>query len=185
MRKFYCSSAAAIALAMLAGCASGPTIRVDKDPAANLAAYRTFAFFDQVATDRARYSSITTSRLKQATALELRKLGYVYDEKNPQLRVNFFLKVSDKQKISQTPGAGPGRFRGYVAWSGYEVVDYKAGTLGIELVDTEKKLMVWQGIAEGKLSADAMRNSGATLDTAVAEIFRNFTSVRVATLVAR
>jgi hypothetical protein len=184
MRKFNWFGAALLA-AIAAGCATGPTIRVDKDPAADLSRYTSFGFFEQLSTDRARYSTIMTSRLKQATATELKRLGYVYDEKNPQLRVNFFLNVADKQKISQTPAAGPARFRGYGAWYGYETVDYKAGTLGIELVDVQRNTLVWQGIAEGKVSQEAMRNPGAALDATVAEIFRNFTNVPAATLASR
>lgn len=184
MRKSNWFSVVSLTLAVLSGCATGPTVRIDKDPAANLAAYKTFAFFEQLSTDRARYSTITTSRLKQATMLEMKKLGYVYDEANPQLRVNFFLSVSDKQKIQQTPGAGAARFRGYGAWYGYETVDYKAGTLGIEIVDVKKNLLVWQGIAEGKVSAEQMKNPGPALDATVAEIFRNFTNVQPVTLAA-
>jgi hypothetical protein len=182
MRKSNWFSALSLSIAVVAGCATGPTVRIDKDPAANLAAYKTFAFFDHLSTDRARYSTITTSRLKQATMLEMKKLGYVYDEVNPQLRVNFFLNVSDKQKIQQTPGAGPARFHGYGAWYGYETVDYKAGTLGIEIVDAKKNVLVWQGVAEGKLSAETMKNPGPALDATVAEIFRNFTNIPAATL---
>jgi hypothetical protein len=184
MRKSNWFSALSITVAVISGCATGPTVRIDKDPAANLAAYKTFAFFEQLATDRARYSTITTSRLKQATMLEMKKLGYVYDEANPQLRVNFFLNVSDRQKVQQTPGAGPARFRGYGTWYGYETVDYKAGTLGIEIVDVTKNVLVWQGVAEGKVSAEAMKNPGPALDATVAEIFRNFTNVPAMTLAA-
>jgi hypothetical protein len=182
MLKSNWLSVVSLTLAVISGCATGPTVRIDKDPAANLSAYRTFAFFDQTSTDRARYSTIMTSRLKQATMLEMKKLGYVYDEANPQLRVNFFLSVSDRQKIQQTPGAGPARFRGYGAWYGYETVDYKAGTLGIEIVDAKKNALVWLGIAEGKVSKEAMKNPGPALDATVAEIFRNFTNVPAATM---
>jgi hypothetical protein len=182
MRKSHWFHALTLTVAVVSGCATGPNVRVDKDPAANMAAYKTFAFFDQVSTDRARYSTIMTSRLKQATALEMKKLGYVYDEANPQLRVNFFLSVTDRQKIQQTPGAGAARFRGYSAWYGYETVDYKAGTLGIEIVDAKKNVLVWQGVAEGKVSAETMKNPGPALDATVAEIFRNFTNVPAATL---
>ena len=52
--------------ALLQGCASGPEIRADANPEADFAQYRTFGFFDPLATDKAGYSSILTARLKQA-----------------------------------------------------------------------------------------------------------------------
>jgi hypothetical protein len=166
----------AAAAAVVSACASGPKIRVDKDPAANMSAYKTFGFFDHLQTDRPGYSSLMTTRLKLATTQQLERLGYTYDERSPQLRVNFFLKVADKIDIRST--ANPGRVGRYVAWAGYpgtlETVDYKAGTLSIDLVDADTNSLVWQGLAEGKVSEQAMKNPGSAVDAVVASIFGNF-----------
>jgi hypothetical protein len=173
MRKF--KSIFLLSALIAAGCASGPTIRVDKDPTANLADYKTFAFYDQVATDRARYSSIMSARLRQATREQLERLGYVYDESAPQLRVNFFLKITDKQEI---------RAGSYRVWSSYpydiDTVDYKAGTLSIDLVDAKSNSLVWQGLAEGKVPRKALANPDAAVDSVVGEIFRKFPGARTA-----
>lgn len=173
--KFKCFILAT-AVALVSACASGPAVRVDKDPAANMAAYRTFGYFDHLSTDRPGYSSIMTTRLKLATKHQLERLGYTYDEKSPQLRVNFFLKVGDRTDLRST--AAPGRVGRYVAWAGYpgtlETVDYKAGTLSIDLVDTATHSLVWQGIAEGKVSEEAMKNPGPAVDSVVASIFSKF-----------
>jgi hypothetical protein len=185
MRKF--KSILLLSALIAAGCASGPTVRVDQDPAANLSDYKTFAFYDQVATDRARYSSIMSTRLKQATRKQLERLGYVYDESAPQLRVNFFLKVTDQQEIRAA--AGPGGFYHYRAgsyrvWSSYpydiDTVDYKAGTLSIDLVDAKSDSLVWQGLAEGKVPRQAIENPDAAVDSVVGEIFRKFPSAPTA-----
>ena len=158
------------------GCASGPTVIADKAPEADLSSYRTFAFFDRVATDNPSYSTILTSHLKQTTRAELERLGYVYDETAPQLRVNFFLKVEDRQEIRSTPA--PGGFYGYrfYSWGGVDVqtVEYKAGTLSIDLVDAGRNALVWHGLAEGRVHDDAIRNPGAAIGTVVAEIFSAF-----------
>jgi hypothetical protein len=39
-----------------------------------------------------------------------------------------------------------------------ETVTYKAGTANIDVVDAHKKVLIWVGIAEGRLT-DAMMNS--------------------------
>jgi hypothetical protein len=175
MRRFKFLFIAAAA-ALVSACASGPQIRIDKDPAADMSAYKTFGFFEQLPTDQARYSTLTSTRLKLAVTNELQRLGYTYDERAPQLRVNFFVRVTDKQDIRSTPSAG--RVGRYVAWAGYprdlETVEYKAGTLSIDLVDTRSNALVWQGMAAGKLSEEAMRNPGGAIDEVVAGIFRNF-----------
>ena len=173
-----------VVLLLVAGCASGPSIRVDKDPAADMSAYKTFGFFDQLATDRANYSTIVTSRLKQATRTQLEAKGLTYSEQDPDLRVNFFLKVSEKQEVRSTPSATVGvgyyGYRGgmYGAWGGYpydvETVNYKAGTLNIDLVDAKKNSLVWQGLAEGRVSDEAYKNPGPAIDAVVAQIFSNF-----------
>lgn len=171
-------------MVLLAGCATGPTIRVDKDPAANLSVYKTFAYFDQVTTDRANYSTIVTSRLKQATRTQMERVGYKYSEQEPDLRVNFNLNIQQMQDVRSTPsmntGAGFYGYRGgmYGAWGGYpydvETVNYKAGTLSIDLVDARKNTLVWQGLAEGKVKEKSIKDPGPAIDAVVAEIFSNF-----------
>lgn len=178
MRKSHWLHAVALSVAVASGCASGPTIRVDRDPAVDMSTYQTFAFFDQVATDRAQYSTIVTSHLKEATATELKRLGYTYDERSPQLRVNFFLKIADRQEIRSTPSTGVYRYR--FGLSDIETKEYKAGTLGVDLVDAKRNALVWQGVAEGRLRDNASRNSGSAIDAAVAEIFRNFPNASTA-----
>jgi len=162
------------------GCASGPDVRIDQDPTANLASYRSFAFFDRIMIGPASYSTITTTRLKESTRAQLENLGYLYDERHPDFRVNFLLKVVDRQALRSTASSG---FRGYgtaryVAWRGYpydiDTVDYKAGTLGVDLVDTRRNALVWQGIAEGKLTSKALRDPAATVDAVIADLFREF-----------
>ena len=104
----------------------------------------------------------------------LRELGYTYDVRAPQLRVNFFLQVSNRAEVHSTPATG---FRP-VAWAGYprdiETIGYKTGTLRIDLVDVTRSASVWQGVAEGRIPEEALRNPGPAVDEAVRSIFRQF-----------
>ena len=165
-----------LSVLLVSGCASGPTVIADKAPDTDLSAYRTFGFFDHVATDNAAYSTILTSHLKQTTRTELERLGYVYDEANPQLRVNFFLNVEERREIRSTPTTGG--FYGYrfYSWGGIDVntIEYKAGTLSIDLVDVSRNALVWHGLAEGRVRDDAYRNPGVAIGSVVAEIFHAF-----------
>jgi len=166
----------ALALAV-AGCASGPQIRVDMDARANMKAYRTFGFFDSVSTDGAQYTSLLSSRLKAATRSQLEKNGYTYSQNEPELLVNFYLKIVNKQELRSSGGYYGYRSGYYGTWTGYpyvETVDYKEGTLSVDLVDAKRKQLVWQGVAEGVVSAEAQRNPGPAIDRVVGEIFSNF-----------
>lgn len=173
---------ALLAVSMLVGaCASGPEIRANANPGANLASYKTFGFFYPLATDKNSYSTILTSHLKDATRRELEKRGYQYVTSDPQLLVNFAANVSQQADVRSTPAAGG--YYGYRAgmygtWAGYpqdvETVHYKEGTLSIDLIDAEKKQLVWQGLAEARITKAMTDNPGAAIDKVVTEIFTKY-----------
>jgi hypothetical protein len=174
MTKIKVLFIAALAVLLSACAASGPKVRTDRDPTANLSSYKTFGFYDQLLGDRARYSTIMSNRLRAATIEQMSKLGYTYDVRNPQLRVNFYLQVTDRVDVRSTPATG---FRP-MAWAGYprdiETIGYKAGTLRIDLVDVARSSSVWQGVAQGKIPEETLRNPGPAVDEAVRSIFRQF-----------
>jgi hypothetical protein len=173
----------ALAVAIgLAACASGPQIRVDGDPSANIPAYKTFGYFGSIATDKAGYSTILTGRLKSAATRELEARGYRYSESNPELLINFNVNVVDKTEIYSTPGSSMGyygyRSGMYGGWAGYppeiESRNYRQGTLSIDVVDAARKALVWQGIAEARVTTKMRENPGQTLDTIVTEVLETF-----------
>lgn len=166
---------------VLAACTSGPKIRADTDPSANLSSYQTFGFFDRVSTDQNNYTTIVSSRLKDATRRELERRGYKYEQSGAQLLVNLHLNIRDQTDVRSTPTAGGYYgYRGgmYHGWAGYpqdiETVHYKDGTLGIDLVDASKQQLVWQGVAEGRISKQSMENPGPAIDQVIGEIFAKF-----------
>ena len=179
--KAICLSAA-IAVGLLASaCASGPQVRADADPSVNFSAYKTFGFFDQLATDRSKYSTMITSRLKDATRRELQRRGYE-EASAPQLLVNFNTNVENRTDVQSTPSAGAGfygyRAGMYGAWGGYpqdvHTTHYQEGTLAIDIVDASKKQLVWQGVAQARLTKSMLENPGDTIDSVVTDIFAKY-----------
>jgi hypothetical protein len=147
------------------------------DTGVNIKAYKTFAFFETVSTDGVAYASLLSTRLKASTRAQLERQGYKYSENEPELLVNFFLKVVNKQELRSTGGYYGYRQGYYGTWTGYpyvETVDYKQGTLSIDLVDAKRKQLVWQGVAEGEVSEESQQNPGPAIDKVVAQIFSNF-----------
>ncbi len=158
---------------LLSGCTSAPDVRIDKAPAADLSTYQTFSFYEHLPTDRATYTSIMSARLKQSTRDALERHGYVYSEKNPDLKVNFDLRLRERQEIRSYPTNG-GVFVRRVGLSDVDVVSYRQGTVSIDLVDNHLKSLVWQGIADGRIDGEMLDDPGRAIDTAVKHIFAGF-----------
>lgn len=156
-------------LTLAAGCATKPDLRFDQEPGSDLTAYRSFAFYEPA--DGA-YMSLLEKRLRHATRNQLERQNYVYDERYPDLLVNYGLQVLDKQALQSTYQGGL-RYRGW-GGSGVESVDYRQGTLLIDLVDTRRQALVWRAVAEGRLDAQALQQPGPTIDAVVAEMFTRF-----------
>lgn len=174
--------AAVMTLAVLAGCASGPQIRVNKDPAVSMAQYRTFNYVEQLGTDRSGYESLVSTTLKDATTAELTKRGYQLGD-NPDFLVNFSGKLDEKLRVSSTPAmGGPYGYYGYRRgwydpWYGYDSVDvdqYTQGTLNIDIVDAEAKRLVWESVAVGRVTEEVRENLPMRLREVVPQMLATF-----------
>lgn len=180
MRSFLLMAA----LACLAACSSGPTIRADQDPSADFTRYRTWGFVEETGTDRAGYSTLVTTHFKNAIRTQMETRGYAYTEENPDLLVNFFTSMRERTDTRSSPGVFLGtryyqnRFGVYTAWPLYardvETSNYQVGTASIDVVDAARKQLIWEGIAEGRISDEARENPGPAIASAVADIFGKF-----------
>lgn len=168
---------------LLAGCASGPKLFVNEDPAVDFATYRTFAFAEPLGTDRPEYSSMLSTYLQNATRRELEARGYQYSETNPDLLVNFYVKTTEKVTSTSVPsgpayGAGYYGYRGmnYGVWTGYEtqVRQYTEGTLNIDMVDSRLRRLVWEGVAVGRVRDSARENLQQAVDDVTALVFARY-----------
>jgi hypothetical protein len=55
-----------------------------------------------------------------------------------------------------------------------ETVNYRVGTGNIDIVDARRKMLVWEGIAEGRLSEDMLSDPGPAIAAIVSEIFAQY-----------
>lgn len=169
-------------------CASGPRVRADRDAAADFTRYRTFAFAEPLGTDRAGYQTMVSQHLKAATQRELESRGLRRVEADPQLLVNFNGHLSEKFRTSTVPSSGMtfgyGRsyylYRSgfYTTWPLYEretrVQSYTEGTLNVDIIDAEKKQMIWEGVAVGRVTDQTYDNLKPEIDAVIAAIFANY-----------
>ena len=166
--------------ALAAACASGPTIRADGDPSVDLSTFKSFGFFQNLSTDKSKYSTMITTRLKDATRRELQERGFTESEQ-PQLLVNFSTNVENRTDVQSTgTSAGFYGYRAgmYGAWGSYPqdvyTTHYQQGTLAIDMVDSAKKQLVWQGIAQARLTKTMLDNPGAAIGSVISDIFEKY-----------
>ncbi|MEY2854813.1 MAG: hypothetical protein RL030_1945 [Pseudomonadota bacterium] len=175
--------------ALLTACASGPDLRSDYDRTADFTQYRTFGFVVPLGTDKSGYSSLVTSHFKGAVTREMESRGYVLNQANPDLLVNFSVSARTQTDVQSTPsvapmGMGMGGYYGYrggmyAPWPMYATNDvssitYKVGTANIDVVDAKRKQLVWEGVAEGRLKEESLQNPGPAIDSAVVQIFASY-----------
>ena len=170
-------------VALLAGCATGPRITTDTDPAADFASYRTFAFYDPLAVETKGYATPSSQRMKSAARREMESRGYVYDEAKPDLLVNINAYINERQDVISTPQLQfrtyyNYRYKSYVQtayWADRtDVYNYSEGTLNIDLVDALRKQLVWEGIAVGRMANTKPAQRDTRIDSTIGEIFAQY-----------
>ena len=86
--------------------------------------------------------------------------GFTKSE-DPDILVNIFTKARRKVDVYNNSygygGYGYGGYYGWYPWYygpnyGVQISEYTEGTLFIDLIDSEKKELIWQGIGSGGLS---------------------------------
>jgi len=143
--------------------------------------YSNFGFFRPLDTD-SDYESLISQYLKEATTNEMTKRGFVLNNEQPDLLINFHSNVENKQYVHHVPRSNHGgyySYRGrvyYDAWLGYEtyVDNYTEGTVNIDIVDRQQNKMIWEGIAIGHLTDKKQQNMQSTLQQIVIDIFSQF-----------
>ena len=180
---------ALVAAAVLVGaCATpGPEIRTDYDAEADFSRYSTFAFMPRAERpERRTYETLEDRRVIAAVTRELEARGYRRVEQDPDLLVNFALSADQVQELRQVPSARMHWHPHWYGWRGgfyhpwpyysYETwVDrYERGTLFIDLVDAERRQLVWEGRAVSRVTRADREDPARALDNAVTEIFARY-----------
>mgnify|MGYP001547266919 CR=1 FL=1 len=170
--------------ALLAACASGPSVISNRAPDFDLANYRTFDFMQPLSTDNGNIRTLISSNMMVAAERELELAGLQRSSDNPDLLVNFI--ASTRQTLSSRPssnvsmGVRGGR---YGTWGGYsvgvststnDVVQNTEGTLAIDIIDASRNMLVWEGALSGRVTDRVRENREQAIDKAVTDILAEF-----------
>ena len=167
-----------VILTSAVGCASGPEVRIDQDPNADMSAFRTFGFMQDLGTNSRGSLTMLSARLTAATTRELESRGLQFVSNNPDILINFFSGLQTgidtvNQPITIMP------VRNYGSWAGYSPSfrtgqNITEGTLGVHVVERRTNLLVWEGIARDRVTETMRDNPDETINSLISTIFAEF-----------
>lgn len=186
--RFFTSGQLILAMLLVAACATtkGPDSRIDFDKKADFSVYRTFGFPKETGTDRGGYSTLVTTYFKSSVTTAMESRGYKYTEDHPDLLVNFYMNTTERTESDNQGGLSARYGHGYYGyrsglynpWPMYDDLDrtvtYKVGTINVDIVDAEKKQLIWEGVSEGRMSKEALANPKVTVNAVVTELMRQY-----------
>ncbi len=157
MRSLKITTVVLLFALVLTSCSS-VKVATDYDQNANFNQYQTFAFF-KPGIDKADISDLDKKRILRAIETELQQKGFTKSD-NPDMLVSIFTKTRENINIYNNNYAY-GYGWGWHPWywgSGYNTVNSTTeGTLYIDLIDADKKELVWQGMGTAALAREVDR----------------------------
>ena len=167
-----------LALLILVSSCSSVRVATDYDKNANFGEYKTFAFF-KTGIDKAEISDLDKRRILRAIETELLAKGFT-KSKNPDLLVSLFTKSQQRVDVYNNSwgmgswgwgGFGPGWGWG---WNNQPTVSTRTqGVLYVDLIDSSKKELIWQGMGTGYLSRN-MEKKEARIKEFVSKIMEKY-----------
>ena len=145
-------------LALVVTSCSSVKVAADYERSTNFNDFKTFAFF-KPGIDKAEINDIDKRRILRAIESELLARGYTKSE-TPDLLVSIFTKSNQRVDVYNNywgagawgwGGFGPGWGWGW-GWNQPMVSTRTEGQLFIDLIDADKKELIWQGQGTGYLT---------------------------------
>ena len=165
-------------LAIMLVLSSCSTVRVasDYDQTVNFNDYKTYAFY-KPGIDKAEISDLDKKRVLRAIETEMAAKGFTKSE-NPAVLISIFAKANKRVDVYQNNRFGFGGFGwgGFGPWwgggaaFGNTVSERTEGILYIDLLDVDKKQLVWQGKGTASLISGNVDKREARIQEIVKEI---------------
>lgn len=170
---------------LLVGFALSQTVYTDKREGADLSEYQTYNWVfekDMIPNDQMLvsddmvlvYNNMTArSHLKEAIETQMKARGFILDEKDPDMLVNFQILEEDTELRTYTMTNGQD-YLGFGPRSvSTKMVPVKEGTVIVNFMDATTGNQLWQGFASGAFNETDMKNL-SVLDAKVVSIFNDF-----------
>ena len=150
-------------------------VAVDYDKFAQFKSFKTFGFLKE-GIDRAKINDLDKRRILRSIETVLIEKGFTMSE-TPDLIINFFTKERQQVNIYNNNrfnyfggmGYGWGPFMG----SQVNVSNSQQGTLFIDIIETNNKELIWQGVGKGSLTASVNKKE-ELIHSFVTSILENY-----------
>ena len=151
----------AFAFGLLVSCTSVRVVS-DYDQKADFDTYKSYAFY-KTGIDKAQISDLDKKRILRAIETEMGSRGFVKSD-NPDVLISIFTKEREQVDVYNNNfgwGAGWGWGWGWGpaggwgpgwGWGGNNVSTRTEGSLYIDVIDANRKELVWQGRGVGTLN---------------------------------
>lgn len=164
-------------LLLLISCSS-VKVSTDYDTKTNFNNYKTFAFY-KPGIDKATISDLDKRRIMRAIETELLAKG-MQKSQTPDVLISLFTKSRERINVNNNNiGFGFGYGYGWSPWNwggniNLNVNQYTEGTLFIDIIDTNKKELLWQGIGSGALTNRNPEQKEETINEFVNKILSKY-----------
>jgi hypothetical protein len=165
---------------LLSACSTQPVVTAQARVGAELGSYKTYAFEPSAGKDAYGNASIASTHVKTAVRKEMASRGYTFSEIGSDILVNFNASIVNLPKKSSGAVLNLGMFGSYggvslgVPVSAAGANDNKANRIFLELLDTKRKEVVWEGAYVGALSEQDLAEPSVSIYKAVNSIFSRF-----------
>ncbi len=167
-------------IALVFASCSSVRVATDYDTKADFNTYKSFAFY-KPGIDKAEISDLDKKRIMRAIERELLAKGMTKSSE-PDVLVSLFTKSRERINVNDNNfgwGIGWGYGWGWNPWmwggaGRLNVNQYTEGTLFIDVIDADKKELVWQGIGTGALRLQNVEKKEARIKEFVTEIMAEY-----------
>lgn len=171
-------------VAVVLGACNTFKVQTDHDATADFSAFKTFAFGGPAEMNKGGIydNSLMQKRIEAAVVRELTAKGLrqVAVDEAQDLLVHYWVNVLDKQRLESggtSVGVARGPYGGYGWGAGYgggvTTVDYKEGTLILDLIEPSRKQLVWRATIVGTLE-ESTKDNVELANEAIAKAFQDY-----------
>lgn len=181
MKSSLYSAALCLAILCLAtafsGCSQQTAVNADYDTSADFTVYRTYAWIDEVLPpdkipeDLGTANDITDRRIRNSLNEEMAAKGFTATPSDPDLVIFYQVGLEDKVDVTDWgySYASTGRYGGWDSRN-VDTYNYQEGSLIVNFVDAESKVLVWRGTAQRVLEDTTAEEADQTIKDIVKEV---------------
>lgn len=168
---------------LFTACSSSKVINTERADNVDFSTYKTFDFYQVEAkgdTISQRFNDRIT-KLQDAIAIKMQKLGYLLSKTNPDLQINIGIVVKEETQTRQTDfRTDAPRYIGQrrYSWKSEQVEtgSYREGTVTVHMIDAKQNKMIWKGAVQDIIPKKESRLD-ATIKRGISKLLADYPAV--------